>query len=531
MNKRIIVLLVMIVGVIQLHGQRKPPAEKPMSKEEIADKKREATDLFKVKRYAEARDILLRLVKYESQNADLNYKLGLCILNSNYDKSKAIEYLEFTAQQKDAPKDTRYYLGLANLHAGAYDAAIEAFDKYKADMKGKPDPKLAVDVKAEWVYNAKKRTQSPVEVTFQNLGKLVNSPGNDYRPVPSLDDSVIFFASNRKGNTGNIPDDFGEGGFTSDVYFFTQNDSGRTKAKNPGMNINSAGYEEPVALSADGSDLYIYVETPEINGDIMRSEQKGKSWQKSVSLGETFVTRDPEYGAAISPNGKILVFSSDKKDKTALGGRDLYICKHNENGSWSTPVNMGSSINTANDEDFPVFFADGKTLFFASNGKESMGGFDIMKTMRADENAPWDMPINIGYPLNTTDDDKYFSLLPDGKTGYISCVKDSSLGGTDLYKYKLTVPLVATDLVVVKATAVVGATGAPTKNARVTILKKSTGATVGEYFTNASTGAFVAVLAPGEYDVAIRTEKLGKFDATLEVPTGEAKIYKIFTLQ
>ena len=111
MNKRIIVLLVMIVGVIQLHGQRKPPAEKPMSKEEIADKKREATDLFKVKRYAEARDILLRLVKYESQNADLNYKLGLCILNSNYDKSKAIEYLEFTAQQKDAPKDTRYYLG------------------------------------------------------------------------------------------------------------------------------------------------------------------------------------------------------------------------------------------------------------------------------------------------------------------------------------------------------------------------------------------------------------------------------------
>ncbi|MBK8848199.1 MAG: PD40 domain-containing protein [Bacteroidetes bacterium] len=529
MNKILLILLFALTAAVT-YGQRKP-VEKPLSKEDISLAKKDANAFFQMKRYAEARDLYQKLVKYESQNTDINYRLGFCMLNSNCDKSKAVDYLEFAAQQKDSPKDTYHQLGLANLHAGAYDAAVEAFEKYKAAMKGKPDPKLQTDLCTEWAYNAKTVTANPITVSFENLGKLVNSPNNDYRPVASVDDSVVFFASTRKGNTGNVPDEFGEGGFTSDVYFFIQYDTARTKPKNPGMNINTAGYEEPMCMSSDGDELYIYVETAEVPGDIMRSTQKGKTWQKVESLGELFTTKDAEMGAAISTDGSTLVFSSDRKDKTAKGGKDLYICKRQENGAWSTPVNMGAPVNTAADDDFPVFFADGKTLFYSSNCNKSIGGYDIFMTSRPDDNSDWSTPVNIGYPLNTVDDNKYISLLPDGKTGYISAVRDSGFGGLDIYKFRAEKPLVQSNLVVVKAYTIVAATGGTTKNARISITKKGTGKMAGEYFTNASTGGFVAVLAPGEYDVAIRTEKLGKFDAILEIPEGGGKVYKLFTLQ
>lgn len=276
--------------------------------------------------------------------------------------------------------------------------------------------------------------------------------------------------------------------------------------------------------------MFIYKETPEANGDIYVSQLKGKSFQKTTPLlGEQFKTKEYEYGGAVSPDGQWFIYSSDKKnkDKSEKGGRDLYLCQRNQNGTWSEGVNIGN-LNTQFDEDFPMFFADGKTLFFASKGHSSMGGYDIFMSNRPDENAGWSSPVNIGYPLNTADDDKYFVLNPDAKTGYISAVMDSGFGNLDLYRFKLAQPLLQSALCVVKANVIVAATNAPSKNARITISKKGTGTSMGDFFTNVTSGGFICVLPPGEYDVAIRTEKLGKFDDVLVVPENTLKMSSTF---
>ena len=153
-------------------AQRKPAPEKTLTKDEIAEVKKQAGDFFKGKRYLDAAPLYMKLVKAESQDTEINFRLAYCMLNSNSDKTKAVDYLEFASQQKDAPKDVQYWLGMANLHAGAYEAAIAAFEKYKA---GKPDAKLNVELASEWAYNAKDICKTPIQVKFENLGKGINS--------------------------------------------------------------------------------------------------------------------------------------------------------------------------------------------------------------------------------------------------------------------------------------------------------------------------------------------------------------------
>lgn len=524
MIKRFAILITLIGITTATFAQKKPVPEKALTKDEIADMKKTAGDLFKDKKYFDAATLYVKLAKAESQNTEINYRAGYCLLNSNSDKAKAVDYLEFVVQQKDAPKDAQYWLGMANMNAGDFEAAIASFDKYKA---GKPDAKLDVAQATEWAYNAKELVKNPVDVKFDNLGKNVNSISADYRPVVSIDDSIVFFASNRKGNMGNLQDETGEN--YTDIWMFTQSDSIKPKAKNPGIIMNCDGYDEPCGLNSAADEMLVWRYSAEVSSDIMKSTLKGKAWQKPETLGKTFETKELESGACLSPNGGMIIFSSSIKGGS--GGKDLYSCKKNDNGSWGAPVSLGTVINTKYDEDFPSMSADGKTLFFASKGHKSMGGYDMFMCTRPDENSTWSEAVNIGYPLNTVDDNAGIAILPNGLNGYIAAVRPEGFGNTDIYRFTLTKPLVTTNLTVVKANVIVGATLTASKNARVTITKKGTGTMMAELFTNASTGGFLVALPAGEYDVAIRTEKLGKFDDTLSVPADTPKMYKTFTLQ
>lgn len=522
--KQLTLSIALLLATTTLLAQKKTVSEKALTKDEIAEMKKTANDFFKGKNYMEASALYVRLAKAESQSTEINYRAGFSLLNSNADKTKAADYLEFVVQQKDAPKEAQYWLGLANLHSGNYEAAIAALDKFKA---GKPDPKLDVSQALEWAYNAKDITKTPLNIKFENMGKNVNSPFADYRPVASADDSIVFFASNRKGNMGNLQDESGEN--YTDIWFFTQSDSVKPKAKNPGIILNGEGYDEPCGLNVAADQLLVMRWDQEVNGDILKSELKGKSWLKPASLGKTFETKDVETGGCISPDGKMIVFASAIKGGS--GAKDLYTSNLNDNGSWTAPVNMGTSINTKYDEDYPSMSADGKVLFFASKGHKSMGGYDVFMCTRPDENSGWSAPVNVGYPLNTSDDNAGIAILPNGLKGYIARVSEDGFGNTDVYKFTLDKPLFNTNVVVVKCNVVIGATLTASKNARITITKKGTGATMAELMTNASNGSFIVALPAGDYDVAIRTEKMGKFDDTLTVTSESSKMYKTFTLQ
>ena len=203
----------------------------------------------------------------------------------------------------------------------------------------------------------------------------------------------------------------------------------------------------------------------------------------------------------ISADGNSLYFTSNKPG--GFGGRDLYISKRKFDGDWEKAENLGPSINTAYDEDSPFIHPDGVTLSFSSNGHNTMGGFDIFSSMQLD--GVWSQPINVGFPINTTDDDIFYVISPDSKTAYFSSFREGGLGEKD--NYMATFPdRKETPLVLVKG-IVLDKDGHPAKNVRITITDNETEQVVSVYKANSKTGNFLFILTPGKnYNITYQAD-------------------------
>jgi len=504
-------------------SQTKQPAIKPFLKDDVKAAKSEADDFYKAQGYNKALTIYERLVITEPNNAEYNFKLGECYLNSNINKAKSVTLLEYAANAnvKEKPKDVLFELAKAYHYAGLYDRAIETFEKFRVEKKGSVDAKLKFDQWVSWSTSAKTLTANSVDVTFENLGKTINAISADYRPVMGVSDSIIYFSSKRKGNTGGMTDDLGE--VTSDIYFFTQNDTSTSKAKNAGANINTAFYEECMYINPYGDKMLVYSEGPESNGDINITQLKGKQWDKPVSLGKDFVTKVMETGACMSPDGLTLYFSAEMSGSKT--GKDIYRCTRTESTNWSKPERLDDNINTNGDEDAPYMWIDGKTFFFSSTGHGSMGGYDLFKSIKASSSEGFSKPENLGYPINSTYDDIGFALAPNGKTFYVSAVRDSGLGDYDIYKCTSTTSLVSTPMVWLQGVAMTSA-GTPAKGAFVVVTNATTGEKVANCESNDANGHFDIAVPAGSYKVSLRHAKLGKADAEFTAdPATSSKVY------
>ena len=489
--------------------QKKEVQIKPLSKEEVSAQKKEAANYYKEGNYRMAKTIYERLVATDPHDVDYNYKLAECFLNTDINKQKAIPLLEYVvnANSKDIPKDALFELAKAYHYGNYFDKAIETFEKYRMAKKGTVDPKSKFDNWVNWSHNAKEMIEKPVEASFENMGKTINSPTADYKPVISANDSVVYFSSCRKGNTGGLTDDLGE--IPADVYFFVQGDSTRGKAKNMGANINTPFYEECLFLSMSGDKMLIYMEG-EVQGDLYISELKGKQWSKSVSLGKSFVTRSLETGACLSPDGLTLYFAAETDGSKT--GKDIFRCTRTESTQWSKPERLGDNINTKEDEDCPSLWLDGKTLFFSSKGFKGMGGYDIYKSVMNDPSEGFGKAENIGYPLNTTYDDLGLAVNVDGKTLYMAQVRDSGgLGEKDIYKVTLKDAIVSNKLCLLSLVALTP-TAAPAKGCIVTINDAASGNLIFKGVTNDFSGKYDVALPTGAYKVAVRHPKMGKVE-------------------
>ena len=183
-------------------------------------------------------------------------------------------------------------------------------------------------------------------------------------------------------------------------------------------------------LSADGKLLFLSKDD-HINSDIYVSSYDGNSWSKTVKLNKNINTKYWESHGFISEDGNQLIFASDRPG--GFGGLDLYI-SHKVNGDWGPAVNLGPEINTQFNEDRPFLINNGKTLFFSSQGHENMGGYDLFRS-DLQSNGLWSKPKNLGYPINTPDDDIFFMPVGDGKSGYYSKYKETGgFGKEDIYK-------------------------------------------------------------------------------------------------
>ena len=262
------------------------------------------------------------------------------------------------------------------------------------------------------------------------MGTEINSAYADFNPYVPVDESFMVFTSRRNGNIGNLLDF--DGYNTADIYISFLKYDKWSRAKGIGNAINSELIEESAGLSSDGSKLFVYADNYSAIGQVMLSERKGKSFQKPDYLGSNISSIKLVTSATISPDKKILVFAWDKNE--AGGGMDLYMSKKLPSGSWGPPENIGEPVNTVYNEEYPCFSADGKTFYFCSQGHNSMGGYDIFKTAYDATTESWSEPINLGYPINTPDDDMTISLSASGRHGYISSFRNGGHGDLDIYK-------------------------------------------------------------------------------------------------
>lgn len=520
--KKLFVLLTLIIPFTL--AAQKAPVIRPYSEEEAKENKKYADEDIKMLNFGMALPVYQRLQVTSPNDAEINFKLGLCYLNTNVNKAAAVPFLEYAmnANTKDKPKDVTFELGKAYHYAGLYDKALETFEKFRMEKKGAVDAKLKFDQWVAWSTNAKKYTTTPVEATFTNLGKGINTITPDYRPVMGVADTIIYFSSKRKGNTGGQTDDLGE--ITSDVYFFTQNDTGRTKAKNAGIGINTPYYEECLSVNAAGDQMLVYREGPESNGDIYIADLKGKTFAPAVSLGKTFITKALETGATISPDGMTLYFSAESEGSKT--GKDIWRCTRTESTSWSKPERLSDVINTPGDEDNPMMWIDGKTFFFSSTGHSSIGGYDIFRSVLADSRESFSQPENIGYPLNSVYDDLSIAIASNGTKMYVSAVRDSGMGDYDIYEVTTPTPIVSTPMTWICGKAI-AQTGGPAKGA-IVIVTNATGATVAQMESNEANGRFDVAVPAGEYKISLRHAKLGKGESTVsaspEIPKVIAEV-------
>jgi len=380
------------------------------------------------KMYLQAIEPYIEANKFNPNNALLNYKIGFCYINT-IKKTNAIPYFKKALElDEDVALDIIYLLGQAYHLNSEFDKAIIKYKEYKKSLSPIESAELGkeVDKKIKECETGKELTSKPANVYIDNIGNIVNSTYQEYSPIVNADETMIIFTSRRPTTTGGGEDPL-DYKFYEDIYITYKKDDKWASPKNHGKPLNSDFHDATVGLSPDGQTLLIY--KGDNGGDIYQCELKGDKWSKPEKLNGDINTSNKESSASFSYDGRSIYFVSDRPG--SFGGSDIYISKKDANDQWGTATNIGSTINSIYDEKGVFMHPDGKTLYFSSKGHNSMGGFDIYKSVY--ENGKWSKPENLGYPVNTPDDDVFFSVTASGKHGYYSSAKAGGIGDYDIY--------------------------------------------------------------------------------------------------
>lgn len=452
----------------------------------------------------------------DSTNANINYFMGLCYLHSATQKAKAENFLakaitdvsrtykNDTYQEKSAPPLAHYYYGNA-LHINyKFDAATEQYDKFATYVSAKDKEwKKMLEREKQICAFAKEWVKVPINIQITNIGDSINSQYPDYSPVLSADERMMIYTTRRPNTTGGMRDL--NGMFSEDVVVSYKDEMGNWSSPQPiSANINSSGMEASINLTPDGQTLILYKDNGDgTNGNIYYSTYDGKDWSTLKEFGSDVNTKYWESHACLSNDGNLLFFVSDRPG--GIGGRDIYRCVKLPNGKWSKALNMGPTINTEYDEDGAFIHPDGKTFFFASKGHQSMGGFDIMFATLNEDNKFTDV-ANIGYPINTTDDDIFYVASPDGKRGYFSSAKEGGFGEKDIYMISIPQAM-EKPLALFKGQIIPAAGETLPEDLMIVVHDKETGETIGVYRPKIVNGTFATILPPGkEYNFSYQSQ-------------------------
>lgn len=394
----------------------------------------DAEFFFAAEEFNEALYIFKQLLNKFPENANLNYRAGMTLLNiegSEKDalpyflqavKNTSLKYQERKFDIKQAPYHAWYYLGNAYRINNQLDNALESYNTFLELKDFEKEYNIDfVEIEIKACERAKIIKDNPVNLIKENLGKIINTGAKTYQPIVNMNETVMCFMQEQK--------------FYNAILLSYKKDGQWGKPVNISSQIGSDGDMIPTAFSADGTEMLLVQRSNASNGNIYYSEKSDVFWSKAVKLGRNINTMSDEAHASFSPDGKSLIFSSARKG--GEGKLDLYISNRLSDGTWGSASNMGSIINSESDETSAFLLKGDSLLYFASKGHFNMGGFDIFYT-KINSKGNWVYPINIGYPLNTTNDNLYFQPVRKSNTGYIALFgENSNLGIKDIYHIEI----------------------------------------------------------------------------------------------
>ena len=485
-----------------------------------------------------ATKIWLNLIEEQPNNSNVNYKIGICYLHSSLERNKALKHLlvadqnvskrydPFSSTETNAPFETHMYLGQAYHHNEKFDDALEEYQHFREEVSKKHRLYDENELYTTYSNNAKREVASKKNFEITNIGDAINGAFSDFSPVVTADESAMFFTSRRvRTDTMQMsnadvysPQD---GKHFEDVYVSYKDMKTNAWGAPELMDFSSPrSNQATISVSGDGQFLFIYKDD---NGDgnIYISEREDIDYGTPQYMGgknNSNVDINTSYWethATLSADGKTLYFVSDRPG--GLGGRDIYRSVKLPNGQWSKALNVGAPINSENDEDSPFFHPDGKTLYFSSNGVKSMGGFDIFFTKKLDDNT-WDTIRNIGYPLNTVDDDVFFTTTIDGKKGYYSSAHEGGFGEKDIYTIKLDTTIVE-PIAILKGYIDPGTEAELPAGIVIWVTDLTEGGDPIKYKPNRRTGSYIFALIPcHEYAVEYMRGENTFYETEFKVP-------------
>lgn len=425
MNRCTQIIFLLLSVNLQLWGQRIVPTPD--------DLYTDATEFMYSGDYRDALDILLTLHSKGYRTANISYLIGECYLNINGLKISSIPFLKEAAgnisvnysgktiKEEYAPSKTLLYLGIAYRLNYDFDTAMRYFREYINNLNdSEREQILAAGYHVDRCNYARELMASPAVIRCDTVGMDFRNSIPCFNPLVTPDEKTMMFMEQLK--------------FYDAVICAHKSGIKWSSPENLTPLIKSDGDHSITGISSTGNQLFLMNYDPYTSGDIYTTEFNNGEWSPVRKLDSPVNTVFNETHASISPDGSVLYFTSDRKG--GYGGTDIYRAEKNERNEWEKPVNLGPLINTPFNEATPFVSSDGSRLFFSSQGHYNMGGYDIFCSS-LDGEGDWFPPVNIGFPLNTTDDDLFFFPLGNGQVAYQSRFPLNS-SGSELVRFEIT---------------------------------------------------------------------------------------------
>ncbi|MEZ4921938.1 MAG: OmpA family protein [Crocinitomicaceae bacterium] len=482
--------------------------------------------------------------KFNPKSAELNFKMGVCYAHSSY-KQKSISYIEEAYKlNPEVHPFIKYYMGLAKQLNYKFDEALKFYQEFENGYKKADNYNKFTEQRKSECSSGKQLFANPVRAWVDHVPE-VSTEYNDYAPSITMDGEEMILTSDRPNS--HKPDEVGK--YDDDIYSSTMVDGKWQKPQPLKGPINTDGDDISNNLSYNGTKMLMNKRNSNGDFDIYETFQKGDTWIEPISFSRQINLKSDDIYASYNFNDKLIYYSkSSESNGYEIMVSGLVNRKNREYGLPNREMSVSSRFN-----DGPVYLhPDGKTMFFASEGHNSMGGYDIFMAKK-EKSGYWGKPVNLGYPINTPYDDFFFAATANGKYAYIASNRDGGKGGYDIYKVTFwgpeKQPALATqdyllasvakpiqdpelasavqvttsaELTVFKGKTIDALTKKPVE-AIIEITDNATGKIIESFTTNSASGKFLLSLnSGGNYGIAVKADGYLFHSENFDIPAGSA---------